>query len=86
MQRGNMGSEGQIKARYKEIKTLSVLAPQCYGLTLTLSFFPILRALRSNLAGTQLQPIFFLDPSMFSLVARSLAKLPNDQNDDISND
>lgn len=48
MQRGNMGSEGQIKARYKEIKTLPVLAPQRYGLTLTLSFFPILRALRSN--------------------------------------
>lgn len=41
--------EGGIKARYKEIKTLPVLASQHYGLTMTLSFFPILRALRSNL-------------------------------------
>lgn len=73
--------ERGFKARYKEIKTFPVLAPQYYGLTLTLTFFPILSALRFNLAGAQLLPVFFLVPSLFSL----LAKLPNDQND-ISND
>lgn len=47
--------ERGFKARYKEMKTFPVLAPQYYGLTLTLTFFPILSALGFN--SSSLSPL-----------------------------